>query len=280
MSARAGRPLVARNAATLPSSLIDAEVFGNAKNYPNPGMAERRGLVGEADEGFLFLDELGELPLELQSHLLRVLDCGGEYQRLGESTSRRSDFRLLAATNRDLGQLRRDLVARLTLKIQLPALAERREDIPLLMRHLVLRAAEANPELTRRFVNVESVGRQVRFAPTFVESLLRHAYVGNTRELNALLWKAMGASDGDVIALPEGLRWESRAPSVPEVADWLTPAAARDAESSPERERILQTLAECGGNQSRAAERLGVSRRTLVRQIARLGVPRPRRPKD
>ena len=97
-STRADRPLVARNAATMPAGLIDAELFGNARNYPNPGMAERPGLVGQADGGFLFLDEIGELPSELQAHLLRVLDAGGEYQRLGESRVRRSDFRLLAAT--------------------------------------------------------------------------------------------------------------------------------------------------------------------------------------
>src|SRR4030095_8280270 len=82
LSKRAEGSFVARNAATFPEGLIDAELFGNVKNYPNPGMAERRGLIGEASGGTLFLDEIAELPLALQSHLLRVLDEGGEYQRL------------------------------------------------------------------------------------------------------------------------------------------------------------------------------------------------------
>src|SRR5580658_1466090 len=113
LSSRAGRPLVARNAATIPPGLVDAELFGNVRNYPNPGMAERRGLIGQADGGFLFLDEIGELPAELQAHLLRVLDSGGEHQRLGESSAQRSDFRLIAATNRDPTELKHDLLARL-----------------------------------------------------------------------------------------------------------------------------------------------------------------------
>ena len=94
---RARKPWVARNAATFPQTLIDAELFGNAKAYPNPGMAERKGLVGAADQGSLFLDEFAELPQEAQTHLLRVLDVG-EYQRLGEATISHSSFRLIAAT--------------------------------------------------------------------------------------------------------------------------------------------------------------------------------------
>ena len=85
LSPRSGRAFVSRNAATLPSGLIDAELFGNAKNYPNPGMVERAGLIGQADGGTLFLDEIAEIPLEQYAHLLRVLDSDGEYQRLGEA---------------------------------------------------------------------------------------------------------------------------------------------------------------------------------------------------
>ena len=120
LSQRGRQQFVARNAATLPAGLIDAELFGNAKNYPNPGMPERRGLIGEADGGSLFLDEIGELPVELQAHLLRVLDGDGEYQRLGEGVARRSNFRLIAATNRDPSTLKHDLAARFTARIELP----------------------------------------------------------------------------------------------------------------------------------------------------------------
>src|SRR4029077_9274313 len=107
LSGRADRRLVSRSAATLPEALIDAELFGNAKNYPNPGMVERSGLIGEAHGSTLFLDELGELPHAAQAHLLRVLD-GGEYQRLGEAQARVSDFRLVVATNRILSSLKPD----------------------------------------------------------------------------------------------------------------------------------------------------------------------------
>ncbi len=102
LSSRAGKPFVSRNAATLPSGLIDAELFGSARNYPNAGMPERAGLVGQADGGTLFLDEIAEIPAEQQAHLLRVLDADGEYQRLGEATTRRSDLVLVGATNRDV----------------------------------------------------------------------------------------------------------------------------------------------------------------------------------
>src|SRR6185436_12392465 len=124
LSPRASRRLVARNAATLPPGLIDAELFGNARNYPNPGMAERPGLIGDAHQSTLLLDEFAELPRDSQAHLLRVLDAG-EYHRLGDSQPRRSSFRLIAATNRDPGVLKHDVLARLPFHIAVPGLAAR-----------------------------------------------------------------------------------------------------------------------------------------------------------
>src|SRR5262249_14365097 len=153
LSRRAKRPLVARNAATLPPGLVDAELFGNVKNYPNPGTPERPGLIAQADGGTLFLDEIGELPWDLQAHLLRVLDAGGESHRLGEATARRASIRLVAATNRAPGELKHDLLARLTLRLVMPELAARPEDIPLLVRHLLRRAAEQSPDIGRRFLS-------------------------------------------------------------------------------------------------------------------------------
>src|SRR5256885_12859655 len=105
--------MVSRNAATFPAGLIDVELFGNVANYPNHGMPERPGVVGEADGSTLFLDEIGELPTELQSHLLRFLDERGEYTRLGDARRRTSDVRVVAATNRALEDLKHDLAARL-----------------------------------------------------------------------------------------------------------------------------------------------------------------------
>src|SRR6185369_7117992 len=123
---------------------VDAELFGNVKNYPNPGTPEREGLIGEADGSTLFLDEIGELPVHMQAHLLRVLDRGGEYQRLGDSRAQRADLRVVAATNRPLDALKHDFLARLTLRLEIPSLDERRDDIPLLARHLLRRAAETS----------------------------------------------------------------------------------------------------------------------------------------
>jgi two-component system nitrogen regulation response regulator GlnG/two-component system response regulator HydG len=135
-SARAKKPLVVRNAATIPSGIIDAELFGNVANYPNVGMRERPGLLGEAEGGTLFLDEMGEMSDELQAHLLRVMQREGDYQRLGDARRRAADLRVIAATNRPLDRLRDDLLARFSIVLRMPPLSARREDIPLLARHL------------------------------------------------------------------------------------------------------------------------------------------------
>ncbi len=201
------RPFVARNAATLPASLVDAELFGNVKNYPNAGMPERAGLIGEADGGTLFLDEIGELPQEQQAHLLRVLDADGEYQRLGEAKIRRSRFRLIAATNRSLAALKEDFLARFNSRIDVPGLQERREDVPLLARHLLQRAAQASPQLASRFLGRSVDGTAfLRIDPDLVAHMLRRPYRTHVRELDALLWKSLAETTGDVLALPAALR--------------------------------------------------------------------------
>ncbi len=203
LSARAGGPFVARNAATIPAGLMEAELFGNVKGYPNPGMPERPGLIGAAHGGTLFLDEIGELPEGLQANLLRVLDEGGEYHCLGGSAARRSSFRLLGATNRDPAELKHDLCARLVLRLELPDLDARRDDIPLLARHLLRRAAAKSPEATRRFMTSPDGGpAEPRVKASLVEHLLRGRYATNVRELDAVLWRAMSQSTGDAIELP------------------------------------------------------------------------------
>lgn len=121
-SPRSSRAMISRNAATIPEGLADAELFGNVRGYPNAGMPERPGLVGAAHESTLFLDEVAELPLALQVKLLRVLD-NGEYQRLGENGARRADVRVIGATNRPVSDLRHDVLARFTLRLELPDLS-------------------------------------------------------------------------------------------------------------------------------------------------------------
>jgi two-component system nitrogen regulation response regulator GlnG/two-component system response regulator HydG len=206
LSPRRGRPLVSRNAATLPAGLVDAGLFGNVKNYPQAGMPERPGLIGEAEGGTLFLDEIGELPLELQTHLLRVLDNRGEYQRLGEATRRSTDFRLIAATNRSPDEMRSDLLARMSLRLMLPGLNDRREDIPLLIRHLLRRIALRDGGIRQRFFAQEQLPEggtklEPRVAPSLVRALCAHRYSTNVREIDAILWQSLSSSEGDTLEL-------------------------------------------------------------------------------
>ena len=260
LSPRAKRSFVARNAATLPASLVDAELFGTVKDYPNVGSPLRPGLIAEADGGTLFLDEIGELPASLQPHLLRVLDRDGEYQRLGDSAMRRSDLRLVAATNRHIEELKRDFAARLKMRVRVPGLAERIEDIPLLVNHLLRTFAATHPDLTERFF--EADGSHPRLAPELIETLLRHDYLEHTRELERALLVAFSTSGDKFIAL------------TPEVSDALSRHAS---EETPEltREAIESALSQAGGSVTRAAQALGLKNRfVLYRLMKKLGVPR------
>lgn len=269
LSARATRSVVSRNAATFPSGLIDAELFGNAKNYPNPGMPERPGLIGQANGGTLFLDEIGELPRDMQAHLLRVLDDGGEYQRLGEATSRRSDLRIIGATNRARSSLKHDLLARLAVRIEMPPLDARREDIPLLVRHLLLKTARRSPEIGEKFVALVAGRPEPRVDPALVDALLRRGYGSNVRELDSLLLGAMGTSPSDVVALPSGagVAWPEETPS----------SAARPAPLQVSPELTPEAIRACihreDGNVRRAARALGLpSRYVLYRLMRKHGI--------
>jgi len=268
LSRRARHSLIARNAATVPAGIADAELFGNVKNYPNPGMPERPGIVGEADGGTLFLDEIGELPSELQAHLLRVLDSGGEYHRLGEAKPRRADVRLVAATNRAPEALKHDLLARLTLRIRAPGLPDRIEDIPLLARHLLLRAAERTPAVGARFFEGWD-GRtgEPRIDPDLVEALARHHFTTHVRELDTLLWQALSQSEGDYIALTDELREDLQR------AEPLEPEAPAVDRPEPTKDEILACLARHSGKQSTAWRDLGLrSRYALYRLLRKHGV--------
>lgn len=261
LSARGGHPLVARNAATFPAGLVDAELFGNAKNYPNPGTPEREGLIGEADGTTLFLDEIGELPAALQAHLLRVLDRRGEYQRLGESRVRTADLRVVAATNRRVTELKHDFAARFSLRIEIPSLSARASDVPLLVRHLLARAAAENDEVRRRFCTVRGNAIEPRIAPALIDHLLRHTFHSNTRELVQLLWAALAETRGDVVDLTSG------------VAQRLAEATPARASGEIGRAEIEAALSAAHGNITRAARVLGVRNRfALYRLMKKLGV--------
>jgi DNA-binding NtrC family response regulator len=260
LSRRGGARLIARNAATFPDGIIDAELFGNARDYPNPGMPERPGLIGAAEGSTLFLDEIGELPHGLQAHLLRVLE-GGDYQRLGEARSRRADVRVIAATNRAAQTLKHDVLARLRLRVQLPPLAERREDIPLLARHLLRTMADGDPVVAARAFPDGDVTAEPLWTPALLGRLVRADYRTHIRELHAQLWArlASGPLDADD----------------PPVSDAGAPATADPgvAPDDIEADAIVRALDACGGSRDRAWRVLGLrSRHQLFRLMRRHGI--------
>lgn len=256
LSTRAARPFVARNAATIPNTLMDAELFGHARNYPNAGMPERAGLVGEADTGTLFLDEIGELPEALQAHLLRLMDAG-EYQRLGEPRSRRADVRIIAATNRPREHLKADFLARFRHVVEVPPLRERREDLPLLVRHLLRKATQDDARLFTRFMEATPDGPEPRVSADLIEAILRHPLTLQVRELDALLWRALAQSLGDTVDLSpsEALPVEPAPPGTFTDPAGVTPEALRAA------------LTEHGGVQEKVWRGLGLQSRYVLRRL-------------
>jgi MoxR-like ATPase len=262
-SLTSSRPMVARNAATFPDTLIDAELFGTARNYPNVGMPERPGLIGEASGSSLFLDEFGELPRAMQAHLLRVLDIG-EYQRLGDQRVRHSRFRLIAATNRPLSVFQEDVLARLTLRIDVSDLNTRREDIPLLTRHL-MGDVLARQQPSRALEEDASF----RISMPLMNALVRHRYTTNMRELRAMLLDALAEAHGAKLEPPPPARGPSPASGT----------APRDAAPPAAGLRVLdpaqlqEALDRRSGNIELTWRDVGLSsRHALVRLVARHGL--------
>jgi transcriptional regulator of acetoin/glycerol metabolism len=230
-SARARRPLVVRNAATIPPGLADAELFGNVANYPNAGMRERPGLLGEAEGATLFLDEIGEMGEDLQAHLLRVLQPGGDYQRLGDARRRDADLRVIAATNRPLDRLRHDLLARFRFVVRMPPLRSRREDVPLLARHVARRLGHEEPP---------------SFATT--RRLMSLGYTTHVRQIEALLSRRDAGDDAMAEDAAEG------------------PGAAGGGDDVS-REAIVAALERCGGLREQAWRDLGLSSRYVLKRL-------------
>ncbi|MBX3215019.1 MAG: sigma 54-interacting transcriptional regulator [Labilithrix sp.] len=262
-SPRARGPLVAINCAALPEQLIEAELFGHDRGAFTGATIAKPGLLETASSGTAFLDEIGELPLAHQGKMLRVLE-GGEVQRVGALKPRPIDVRFVAATNRDLareverGTFRRDLFYRLAgMTLTIPPLRERREDVLPLARHFAEGAGKA-------------LGRPApELSPAALEVLERHSFPGNVRELRNVIERAAALAGGPVIA-PEHLRLDpASAPA--------ERAPAAQPRGDEERQRIVDALAQCAGNQTRAAELLGISRRTLVNRLGEYGIARPLR---
>ncbi|MEZ4237731.1 MAG: sigma 54-interacting transcriptional regulator [Myxococcota bacterium] len=254
--------LVSRNAATIPESLADAELFGNLQGYPNPGMAARPGLIGHADRSTLYLDEFGELSTEVQARLLRVLDTG-EYTRLGEARPRTADIRLVAATNRDPALLKHDVRARLKLEIRVPSLSERIEDVPLIAAHLLRGIARDDPALAGRIFEGDARHPQITMA--LLRQLLTHPYTTHVRELEALLWRSVAAAEHG--PLDEVAPSEPPPPSAPRAQRGPTDPGALDPA------HVQQVLDRHGGFQERAWRELGLANRhVLARFVTRHGL--------
>ena len=261
LSARAGRKIVARNAATVPAGIIDAELFGNSANYPNAGMAERHGLVGESDGSTLYLDEIGEIAAELQTHLLRLLDSG-EYQRLGDPRRRRADVRLVAATNRPPGQLRADLVARFAVRLSAAGLHERREDVPLLARHVLRKIAAGDSPIG------EAKSPQPMLAKELAVALVQHLYTTHVRELTNVLFRARLEScgtDGGLVELTPGAReMLGLAHRAGSGAGAQPGAAPRETIT---RASLVEALARHDGVRERVWRELGLANRYVLKRL-------------
>jgi transcriptional regulator with PAS, ATPase and Fis domain len=265
-SSRASGPFVAVDCGAIPENLIESELFGHVRGAFTGATSDRRGVFEEADGGTLFLDEIGEMPLALQPKLLRAIESR-TVRRVGSSSSRAVDVRIVAATNRPLarcvndGSFREDLYYRLAVvSLALPPLRTRRDDIPLLALHFHRAFAGADaPDLP----------------PDFVARLVGRSWPGNVRELRNFLERSV--SLGLVEARPARPSRTPAGAGLPAldgmVALALPLKEARQAwVESFESVYVRDILRRSGGNVTRAAERAGVSRRFLQRMIARLGI--------
>jgi formate hydrogenlyase transcriptional activator len=261
LSTRRDRPFIKLNCAAIPSGLLESELFGHEKGAFTGAIMRKAGRFEAADKGTLFLDEVGDIPLELQPKLLRVLQ-EHEFERLGSTRTQQVDVRVLAATHRNLkqmvadGEFRSDLYYRLhVFPLPIPPLRERREDIPLLVRHFV-------DEYARR------MNRRIQtIPPQVMEALTNYSWPGNVRELQNFIERAVILSLGTSLRVPlEELRQET----VEELQTHLSTL------EEMERMHVLRALKESNwvtGGPKGAAVKLGMKRTTLAYRIRKLGIP-------
>ncbi len=278
-SPRADKPFVAINTAAMPKDLLESELFGHERGAFTGAQSLRRGRFEQAEAGTLFLDEIGDMPAELQTRLLRVLSDGTFY-RVGGHQSIRANVRVIAATNQDLearvseGLFREDLYHRLNvIRLRLPSLRERREDIPLLARHFLSKSA--------RELGVEAK----RLSDPAMAYLSARDLAGNVRQLENICHWLTVMSPTQVIEVAD-FPPELREDVQPSSGDWLA-ALAREADrrlasgekdimenlsKSFEKTLIAKALAHTGGRRIEAAGLLGIGRNTITRKIGELGI--------
>jgi len=278
-SPRSGKPFIAINTAAIPRELMESELFGHERGAFTGAQAQRRGRFEQAEGGTFFLDEIGDMPPELQTRLLRVLS-DGHFYRVGGHQPIKANVRVIAATHQDLearvkqGLFRDDLFHRLNvIRLRLPSLRERREDIPLLARHFLARSA--------RELGVEAK----RLSETTLKYLVTQDFPGNVRQLENLChWLTVMAPSVtiEVKDLPPELRTEAE----PAAANWMA-ALEKEVETllnrgetgvmdqlarQFEKTLILKALAHTGGRRIEASQLLGLGRNTLTRKIQELGI--------
>jgi DNA-binding NtrC family response regulator len=257
-SLRSSRPMITVNIGGLSENLFESELFGHVKGAFTDAKSDRTGRFELADGGTLFLDEIGNLSLVQQAKLLRAVETG-EFERVGSSRTRRADVRLLSATNADMnsdvssGRFRRDLFFRLnTVELRLPPLRERVEDIPSLARHF----------LTKHAIRYR---KQLNgFDKEAERALLSHLWLGNVRELDHALERAVLMASGDVVRLRDLGLMSPAGDSAIRLEDLSL--------EEVERYLVKKALARYGGNVREAAEALGMSRATFYRRLQKYGL--------
>lgn len=264
-SLRTSAPFVAVNCAALPETLLESELFGHSRGAFTGAVQNKRGLFEEAQGGTLFLDEIGDISPKMQAQLLRVLQ-EGELRRVGGSEPVKVDVRVVAATNQDLGEavlagrFREDLLFRLNVvSIRLPALRERPEDLPLLVEHFLEKIA--------RKAQRPSLG----ISAQALDLLTQYPWPGNVRELENVLERALTLTKGGIILpadLPTDLREQPHVPGSPDGVSLLS-VLAHDRPTLAElgRRYVRLVLESEQGNKKRAADILGINRRTLYRTL-------------
>jgi transcriptional regulator with PAS, ATPase and Fis domain len=266
-SRRAAKPLVTINCAALQESLLESELFGHERGAFTGATQAKPGLIEVAEGGTLFIDEVAEMAPALQAKLLRVLE-DGHYRRVGSTKDAHADVRVVAATNKPLeeeqkaGRFREDLYYRLNVvTVPLPPLRDRREDIPLLVDHLLATRA---------------VGPQrCQLHPAVADALLRYRWPGNVRELANVLERAQILAEGHLITLDDlpAELLPSPAPTPAARGDSMPPDGEVFDLGELERGAVRRAMAHTGGNKAQAAALLGVTRRTLYRLLERYADP-------
>lgn len=260
-SNRATEPLIIKNCATLQRELMRSELFGHAKGSFTGATESQEGLIAYANKGSLFLDEIGDLPLEVQASLLRVLEAK-KYRRIGGKEERQADIRFLFATNRNLaaavedGEFNEALFHRINVfKIEIPPLRERKEDIPLLVEHFLGRLS---PRADSAAISEKAMG-----------CLLSYNWPGNVRELRNVLERSL-------ILAENGLVTESSLPKElvdrPHTENQTDQGFAANTLESMEKDHILHMLSLYGGNRQKTAQALGIGRKTLYRKLEKYGL--------